>query len=477
MEIVLMQQKQATVQHFSEDTIKKVLPLEIFRAYDIRGIVGQTLTEQGVYLIGQALGTLVLEAGAHQLFTGRDGRLSGPSLMQKLQQGILSSGCDVIDIGAVPTPLLYFAASAGETSSGVMLTGSHNPKDYNGLKMVINGTTLSEQAVQDLYQRIMSRNVRHGSGQYMEQDVRNAYIESVASFVQLKRPLKVVLDAGNGIPGSIAPELFKRLGCEVVPLYCEVDGHFPNHHPDPTRPENVVDLIRVMQETKADIGLGFDGDGDRLGVVTPSGKIIWADRQMMLFSKSILARNPGRVVVYDVKCSKHLGETIRAAGGIPYMYKTGHSLMKNKLKSENAILAGEMSGHIFFNERWFGFDDGLYTGARLLEILSERPESADVQFSEIPEAFSTPEIMLSVTEENKFAIMDDIVSEADFPGAECITIDGLRVEFQDGWALVRASNTSPKLVCRFEANTQDALDRIQKEFHRYIDPIISRHGS
>jgi phosphomannomutase / phosphoglucomutase len=460
----------------SPEAIKALLPSEIFRAYDIRGIVDQSLTQQGVYWIGQALGSLVLESGEHQMYTARDGRLSGPALVHELQQGILSTGCDVIDIGAVPTPLLYFAASTGKTSSGVMLTGSHNPKDYNGLKMVVHGVTLTEQAIQALYQRILSRQIRQGKGEYSQQDVRQDYINQVASFVSLKRPLKVVLDAGNGIPGSIAPALFEKLGCEVIPLYCEVDGNFPNHHPDPTRPENVVDLIRVLKETGADIGLGFDGDGDRLGVVTPSGKIIWADRQMILFAKSILARNPGRTVVYDVKCSKHLGEAIRAAGGVPCMYKTGHSLMKNKLKSENAILAGEMSGHIFFNERWFGFDDGLYTGARLLEILSERPESADVQFNEIPEASSTPEIMLSVTEENKFAIMDEIVASANFPHAECITIDGLRVEFKDGWALVRASNTSPKLVCRFEADTQETLERIQREFHAYIDPIIARHS-
>ncbi len=453
--------------------------MSIFRAYDIRGIVGETLTREKVFQIGRAIGSEAETRGCRQIVVARDGRLSGPELMRALIEGLRETGREVIDIGMVPTPVLYFAAYHFGTGSGVMLTGSHNPAEYNGLKIMLDHETLSGEAIAALGRRIERGELLGGEqGSLREEDVREAYLARIIGDARLaprKKKLKVVVDCGNGVAGELAPRLLRELGCEVVPLYCEIDGHFPHHHPDPTRPENLTDLIAAAHEHQADLGLGFDGDGDRLGVVDSQGTIIWADRQMMLYACDILRRHPGATIVYDVKCSRHLGDTIARHGGQPIMWKTGHSLMKAKLFESGALLAGEMSGHIFFKDRWYGFDDALYTAARLLEILSRDKRPTYQVFKELPDALSTPELHVRMDEGEHFAFMERFLARAEFEDASISRIDGLRADFSDGWGLVRPSNTTPVLVLRFEADNEDALIYIQEKFRQQmleIDPEL-----
>ncbi|WP_374486633.1 phosphomannomutase/phosphoglucomutase [Zoogloea sp.] len=446
---------------------------EIFKAYDIRGIVDKTLTAEAVRAIGQALGSEAVARGQKAIAVGRDGRLSGPELAGALADGIRAAGVDVIDVGCVPTPLTYFAAYELGTNSCVSVTGSHNPPDYNGLKMVLGGQTLFGELIQGLRQRIIDGNLVTAAepGKLTQADVVPAYVEKIVGDVKLSRPMKVVMDCGNGVAGAVAPELFKRLGCELVELFCEVDGNFPNHHPDPSKPENLKDVIRALQETDAEIGLAFDGDGDRLGVVTKDGEIIFPDRQLMLFAEDVLTRVPGGEIIYDVKCTRNLAGWIKDRGGKPTMWNTGHALVKAKLKETGAPLAGEMSGHVFFKERWYGFDDGLYTGARLLEILSRHADANPV-LKGLPNATSTPELNIKMNEGEPFALVDKLKAEAQFSGAESIlTIDGVRVEYADGFGLARPSNTTPVVVLRFEADSTAAIERIQADFRRAIEGV------
>ena len=444
------------------------LPPEIFKAYDIRGIVGKSLTPEVCRAVGQALGSLARERNVTAIAVGRDGRLSGPELAGALMQGIVSTGVDAIDVGCVPTPLTYFAAYELGCHSCVSVTGSHNPPDYNGLKMVIAGETLALDAIQQLKARIEAGNLLTGSGTIRTADVRDAYVAKIVGDVKLARPMKIVMDCGNGVAGGIAPALFKKLGCSLVELFCEVDGNFPNHHPDPSKPENLQDVIRALKESDAEIGLAFDGDGDRLGVVTKDGEIIFPDRQLMLFAADVLSRVPGGEIIYDVKCTRLLAPFIRERGGKPTMWQTGHALIKKKLKETGAPLAGEMSGHMFFKERWFGFDDGLYTGARLLEILSRSADPSAV-LKALPNAASTPELNIKMAEGEPFALLDELKASARFEGAEeIIKIDGLRVEYKDGFGLARPSNTTPVVVLRFEADNPAALARIQDDFRRVL---------
>ena len=447
------------------------VPAEIFRAYDIRGIVGATLTAQVVRAIGQALGTLALEAGGTTIAIGRDGRLSGPELSAALAEGIAASGANVIDIGMVPTPVTYFAAYHLGCGSAVMLTGSHNPPDYNGIKMVIAGTTLAGEAIQELRRRIESGRVAKGAGRIEHREIADAYLERVVGDVKLARPMKIAIDCGNGVTGDIAPRLFRQLGCEVTALYSEIDGRFPNHHPDPSQPKNLADLVALLADSDAELGLAFDGDGDRLGVVTKDGKIIYPDRQLMLYAKDVLARNPGATIIYDVKCTRLLEPWIESHGGVPLIWKTGHSFVKAKLKETGAPLAGEMSGHTFFKERWYGFDDALYVGARLLEIVSrERDPSA--LLNALPDSPSTPELNWTLAEGEPHALIEKLQASAPFPNAERIlAIDGVRAEYADGFGLARASNTTPVIVLRFEADTAQALERIQGEFRSALQQL------
>ncbi len=454
------------------------LSAEIFRAYDIRGIVDQTLTEQVVYDLGRALGTVALRGGkCTGIVIGRDGRLSGERLSEQLAAGILTTGCNVVNIGLVPTPVLYYAAEHLQISSAVMLTGSHNPPDYNGLKIILHGVTIHDAAIQDLRRMIENGVFKQGAGQYFSTTITGAYIKEIAQKITIHKSLKVVIDCGNGVPGIVAPELFKRLGCTVTSLYCDVDGNFPNHHPDPSDPYNLEELQQTVIAQQADLGLAFDGDGDRLGIVDNTGKIIWPDRALMLFAQDLLTRKPGATIIYDVKCSRDVATVIQQAGGKPLMWRTGHSLIKAKMRSSGALLAAEMSGHIFFKDRWYGFDDALYTGARLVEILSrikQTPGYTCAQvFARLPEMLSTPELSIPVTEASKFTIMRDLQSAAKFTRQHAVIhIDGLRVEFADGWGLVRSSNTTPKLVARFEAVDQTALARIKAEFRQALLAVV-----
>jgi len=447
------------------------LPAEIFKAYDIRGIVDKSLTVDVVRLIGQALGSLAKERQQTAIAVGRDGRLSGPALSNALMEGITAAGCDVVDIGCVPTPVTYFAANELGCNSCVSVTGSHNPPDYNGLKMVIGGETLALDAIQQLKARIEAGQLATGQGQRRSADVRAAYVSRILGDIKLARPMKIVMDCGNGVAGAVAPELFKGLGCEIIPLFCEVDGTFPNHHPDPSKPENLADVIKALKETDAEIGIAFDGDGDRLGVVTKDGEVIFPDRQLMLFAADVLSRVPGGQIIYDVKCTRLLADWVRQHGGEPLMWNTGHALIKKKLKETGAPLAGEMSGHVFFKERWYGFDDGLYTGARLLEILS-RAGDANAVLKGLPNSPSTPELNIKMAEGEPFALIDKLKAEARFDGArEVITIDGVRVEYADGFGLARPSNTTPVVVLRFEADNAEALARIQAGFRQAITAV------
>ena len=436
----------------------------IFKAYDIRGIVDKTLTEDAVEIIGRAFGSEAQKRGEKHIFVGRDGRLSGPKLSAALIRGLCQSGCDVTDVGMVPTPVLYYAAYQIGSGSGIMVTGSHNPPDYNGLKMVIGGVTLSGPEIQGLRQRIEAEDFSEGSGSSKTLDMVDDYIKRIVDDVKLSRRMKVIVDCGNGVPGAVAPTLLEKLGCQIKPMFCEVDGNFPNHHPDPSQLENLEDIKAELAKGDADIGLAFDGDGDRLGVITPQGEVIWPDRQMMLYARDILARNPGAEIVFDIKCTVHLAEIIKAAGGKPTMWKTGHSFIKAKLKESGALLGGEMSGHIFFKERWYGFDDALYTAARLLEILSKDSRPVSEIFAELPNSVNTPEIKFNMAEGEHYALIDKLVANANFSNARLTTIDGVRADFDDGFGLVRASNTTPCLVFRFEGNSQAALDKIMGEF-------------
>ena len=448
------------------------VPSSIFRAYDIRGIVGQTLTTDTAYWIGRAVGSESIANGEYGVVVGRDGRLSGPDMAQALIQGLLDCGCNVTDLGMVPTPVLYFATHVLEARSGVMVTGSHNPPDYNGFKIVIAGDTLANERISALHTRIINDDLSHGVGSLASVEILNTYLEHIRDDIALAKPLRVVVDCGNGVGGVIGPQLLEALGCTVIPLYCEVDGMFPNHHPDPGQPENLQDLIARVQSEKADIGIAFDGDADRLGVVTNSGKIIYPDRLMMLFAKDVVSRNPGADVIFDVKCTRRLSALISGYGGRPIMWKTGHSLIKAKMKETGALLAGEMSGHIFFKERWFGFDDGIYSAARLLEIISLETRNVDQLFSAFPVSHSTPEITVEVTDENKFAIIERLQREAKWGDASLTTLDGVRADYPKGWGLVRASNTTPMLVLRFEGDTPEDLAQIQALFREQILTIV-----
>jgi phosphomannomutase/phosphoglucomutase len=449
----------------------------IFRAYDIRGIVDQTLTRSAVTQIGRAIGSEALQRGRNTIVVGRDGRLSGPDLSAALIEGMISTGCDVKDIGCVPTPVLYFATHYLDTQNGVVVTGSHNPPDYNGLKIVIDGETLSGPSIQSLRERIESNNfISADPGSVEVINVVPDYIERIRSDVTLARPMKVVVDCGNGVAGGVIPQLLGGLGCEVIELFCDVDGTFPNHHPDPSKTENLQDLIRAVAANQADIGLAFDGDGDRLGVVSADGTIIWPDRVLMLYIIDILERNPGGQIIYDVKCTRHLETIIREHGGEPLMWKTGHSFIKAKIKETGALLAGEMSGHIFINERWYGFDDALYAAARLLEVLGKDDRSSSEVFADLPDSINTPELNVKMQEGEPPVFINKLLENAHFEGASISTIDGLRADYEDGWGLVRASNTTPVLVLRFEADDEAALARITEDFRRVmlqVNPDLS----
>jgi phosphomannomutase / phosphoglucomutase len=447
------------------------VPAEIFRTYDIRGVVGRTLTPALVREIGRALGSVGRERGAPVFAVCRDGRLSGPELAGALMEGLTAAGADAIDIGMAPTPVAYFAAHHLGTGSCVAVSGSHNPPDYNGLKMVVGGDALYGEGVRDLRARIVSGKLASGDGNRSHADVLDAYVERIAGDVKLARRFHVAIDCGNGVAGMLAPRLFRRLGCEVTELFCEVDGTFPNHHPDPAQPENLRDLIEALKTGKAELGLAFDGDGDRLGVVTKDGESIFADRQLMLLAKDVLSRNPGAEIIYDVKSTRLLAPWIERHGGRATIWKTGHSLIKAKLKESGALLAGEMSGHTFFKERWYGFDDALYAGARLLEILSKEND-ANQALKSLPNLPSTPELHWALAEGEPHALVAKLQSSKPFPGAErVLTIDGVRVEYADGFGLARASNTTPVIVIRFEAESGAALERIKGEFRRALQPL------
>ncbi|MGW8182873.1 MAG: phosphomannomutase/phosphoglucomutase [Burkholderiales bacterium] len=444
------------------------VPAEIFKAYDVRGIVGRTLTADIVAAIGQAVGSEAIARGRNTVAIGRDGRHSGPELAAALARGLQASGVDVIDIGQATTPTLYFAAHHFDTLSGVAVTGSHNPPEYNGLKIMVAGETLSGEAIQALRQRIEKNDLERGSGGYRHQDVREAYLKRITGDVKLARPMRLIVDCGNGVAGGTAPELYRRLGCELTELFCEVDGSFPNHHPDPSQPKNLADVQKALAAGQGELGFAFDGDGDRLGVVTRSGRIIYPDRQLMLFAADVLERHPGAQIIFDVKSTRHLFSWIRAHGGEPVLWKTGHSLIKQKLKETGALLAGEMSGHTFFKERWYGFDDALYAGARLLEILSREADPSAV-LEALPDAVSTPELHVKLAEGENYALIEKLQKTARFANArEVIKIDGLRVEYDDGFGLARASNTTPVVVLRFEADNEAAMKRIQEDFRRAI---------
>lgn len=455
----------------SPASVAPQLPDTIFRAYDIRGVVGDTLHAETAYWIGRAIGAQSLAENEPNVSVGRDGRLSGPELSQQLIQGLVDSGCHVSDVGLVPTPALYYAANVLAGKTGVMLTGSHNPKDYNGFKIVIAGDTLANEQIQVLLQRIRSNDLPTRPGSITKVEILDSYFNYIKNDIVLARKLKVVVDCGNGAAGVIAPQLIEALGCEVISLFAEVDGNFPNHHPDPGKLENLQDLIAKVKETGADLGLAFDGDGDRVGVVTNEGNVVYPDRLLMLFALDVLERNPGADIIFDVKCTRRLTPLISEHGGRPVMWKTGHSLIKKQMKKSGALLAGEMSGHIFFKERWFGFDDGIYSAARLLEILSQKTENAETLFASFPEDISTPEINIKVTDVTKFSIIEALEKDAQWGEAKLTSIDGVRVDYPQGWGLVRASNTTPVLVLRFEAETEAELQRIQSVFHTELKKV------
>ena len=434
----------------------------IFKDYDIRGVVPSTLDEDVAYRLGLAFGVAAVRAGEREVAVGRDGRLSGPDLSSALVRGLVAAGVDVIDVGMVTTPMLYFAASTLCTS-GIQVTGSHNPRDYNGFKMVLAGRAIYGPEIQALYRTMVQGDaaVAAAPGRVRNINVFLPYRDRIVSDIRLARPVRIVVDCGNGVAGASAPAILRALGCEVIELFSDVDGNFPNHHPDPSKPENLKDLIAALQSSGAELGLAFDGDGDRLGIVTPAGHTIYPDRQMMLFARDVLSRVPGGTIVFDVKCSQRLAPAIREAGGVPMMFKTGHSLIKARMKEVDSPLGGEMSGHIFFKERWFGFDDGTYAGARLLEILSRHPDPGAV-LEALPTSFSTPELNVGCAEGEPHVLVDRLIATANFPAPAVVsTIDGVRVDWPDGFGLIRASNTTPVLVLRFEGHTAEALHRIE----------------
>ena len=444
------------------------IPHEIFKAYDIRGIVGKTITAENVEKIGHAIGSEARARNLTAIAIGRDGRLSGPELSQALARGIRKSGIDVVDVGMVATPMLYFAAHELCQYSGVMVTGSHNPPEYNGFKIVLGGQTLAADTIQALRLRIENSDLTQGAGSYSEHNIAATYLQRITGDIKLARPIKIVVDCGNGVAGAYAPALYRGLGCQVTELFCDVDGSFPNHHPDPSVPDNLHDVIQALKTSDAEIGLAFDGDGDRLGIVTKDGHIINADRQLMLFAADVLSRNPGGKIIFDVKCTRNLAPWISQHGGTPVMWKTGHSFIKSKLIEEKALLAGEMSGHLFFKERWYGFDDGLYAGARLLELLS-REQDITATLKNLPDSLNTPELQVRTAEGENHTLIAQLQKSAKFDNPQqVITTDGLRVEYRDGFGLARASNTTPVVVLRFEADNQAALQRIQEDFRRNI---------
>lgn len=450
----------------------------IFKAYDIRGIVDKSLTEEAVNVIGHAVGSEALDQGLTSLVVGRDGRHSSPALSEALIEGILASGCDVVNVGMVPTPLVYFAAEHSDSKSGVMVTGSHNPANYNGLKIVLAGKALLGDELKLLHQRIAANKLRKGQGSRQDMNVIDEYINRITIDIKLPRAIKVVIDCGNGVAGIVAPRLFKALGCEVIELYCDVDGDFPNHHPDPSQPDNLQALIEEVAKHDAELGIAFDGDGDRIGVVDAGGKPIWPDRLMIMFAQDVLLRMPGSVILYDIKSSNLLGEEISRAGGEAVMWQSGHSVIRNKMIELDAQLAGEMSGHIFFKERWFGFDDALYAASRLFELLCNDPlerTPTDI-FASLPSRVSTAEILVEMNDKESKQFMMQMLKEGEFAGAEITKIDGIRADYPNGWGLVRASNTMPRLTLRFEADTLEDLQHIQQRFKHQmlqIKPTLS----
>lgn len=452
------------------------IPQDIFRAYDIRGIVDETFTPDNIYTIGMAIGSEARARGQNTLIIGRDGRLSGPELLQALSHGLRASGCNVINIGEVTTPILYYATHILGAPSGLMLTGSHNPPNYNGVKIVLDGEALYGEKILALHARIAKRDFAGGMvGGETLKDIIDGYLQRITDDIKIARKMKIVVDCGNGVGGKIAPKLFRALGCEVIELFCEVDGNFPHHHPDPSVPKNLADIIAAVEKHQADVGFAFDGDADRVGVITNRGKIITADRLLMIYVADVLSRNPGAIIPYDVKCTRHLAAIIAKVGGKPLMVQTGHSLVKAKMKEVNAPLAGEYSGHIFFKDRWYGFDDGIYAAARCVELLSRDARSSDAVFAAFPESISTPELKIAMADDKKFAFMDKLVKQTTFADAKVTTIDGLRADFKDGFGLVRSSNTTPYIIMRFEADNEDALVRIQKAFNEKLlalDPSL-----
>lgn len=454
------------------EELATLVPNKIFRDYDIRGIVGESLTPDGVYQIGRALGAEAHERGQQTVVVARDGRNSSQELRDGLIEGLRDSGRDVLDIGLTPTPILYFATHYLDSHSGVMVTGSHNPPEYNGLKIVLDGETLSGEAIQAIRERVETQNYTQGDGSMQTMEIIPDYIRRVGEEVPVTfDALKVVVDCANSVPGIVVPHILRAIGHDVIELYCDVDGDFPNHHPDPSQPKNMADLIAAVQQEDADIGLAFDGDGDRLGVVDNEGNIIWPDKQLMLFARDVLKDNPAAKVIYDVKCSHHLAEDISAHGGEPIMGRTGHSIIKNKMQQEGALLAGDLSGHIFFKDRWYGFDDALYAAARLLEILVESERSSAEVFGELPGGVVTPEMQIAMPEEQHQAFMDNIISAADFGDAELITLDGLRVNFENSWGLIRASNTTPSIIVRFEGDDEASLEDVKDKFRRLVKSV------
>ena len=439
----------------------------IFRAYDIRGVVKTALKPQVVELIGQALGTLY--PNSKTVVVARDGRNSSKQLVEHLSQGLRASGCDVIDIGQVPTPVLYYATHKLGTGAGIMVTGSHNPPEYNGLKMVMDGKTLHGDDIQAIYQCIINNQLKTAAGSVKQQDLLDTYISRICEDIKLSRSLRIAIDCGNGVAGPAALDLFKQLGCEIYDLYCDVDGNFPNHHPNPSDPKNLEDLITCVHKNKLDLGLAFDGDGDRVGVIDDKGEVLWADRQMMLYARDVLSRKPGAKIIFDVKSSRNLATVIEEAGGEAIMWKTGHSFIKNKMAETGAELAGEMSGHIFFKERWYGFDDALYSAARLLEIIANQKLSSSKLFATLPNSLSTPEINIHFKEDGaQHEFMQKFISVVDLPDAKITTIDGIRADYKNGWGLVRASNTTPSLVIRFEADDETVIEKIKNDFRQQI---------
>jgi len=446
-------------------------PHAIFKAYDIRGIVDDTLTDDITFQIGQAVGSEVIAHGGTSIVIGRDGRLSGPRLATALSNGLRAAGVNVIDIGLAPSPVVYYSSYSKDIPSCIAITGSHNPPNYNGFKMVVDGVTLSAERIQAIKQRIIDNDVTSGEGTYQEQEVIDDYLQTIIGDIKLDRKMKIVIDSGNGVAGATAPQVFRGIGCEVIDLFSDVDGNFPNHHPDPSQIENLQDLIAAVKEHDAELGLAFDGDGDRLGVVTKKGEIVWADRQMILFARDVLERNPGAEIIYDVKCSRNLATEIEAAGGKATMWRTGHSFIKAKLRETGAALAGEMSGHIFIKDRWYGFDDGVYAGARLLEILSKKSETPQEIFDALPDSVNTPELRMEFAEGEHYAFMEKLQEAAEFPNGNISTIDGLRVDYPEGFGLIRPSNTTPILVIRFEADSQSAIEAIQTDFRAAVHKV------